>query len=114
MKRGLLLNLKPVLEKLLDQEMSLANALILVDFAGKFSSELAAIEEDRVALVKKFGDKREDGGTEVIDEEKKEKFKKAFDKSLNKEIEFELLDGSVFDSIKVKPVDATGFKPLFK
>lgn len=113
MKRGILLNLKPILESLLDKEMSLSNALTLVEFAGNFSSELAVLEEKRVALVKKFGEPKEGGGIEVTDEAKKEKFKKAFDKVLNEEIDFELLDRDIFDSITIKPADATTFRPLF-
>lgn len=114
MKRGMLFNLKPVLEKLLTKEMDMKSAFAIIEFSGKFSTELNALEQERIALVKKFGDTREDGNVEVTDEKKKEKFKKAFEKVLGAELDFELMDVNDFTSIKMTPSEAATFKPLFK
>jgi hypothetical protein len=114
MKRGVIFNLKPVLEKLLSKEMGMDSALKLIDFSAKFAAELTAIEQKRIALVKRYGEKKEDGNTEVLDENKKEKFKKAFEKTLSEEIEFDLLDAADFASLKMNPSEASTFRPLFK
>jgi len=114
MKRGMILNLKPILEKFLTKEMSLPMALEIINFSGEFSEQLTSLEKERIALVKKYGETREDGNMEVTDEAKKEKFKKAFEKVLDKEIAFELLDAHLFESIKMTPQEAVTFRPLFK
>jgi hypothetical protein len=114
MKRGMILNLKPILEKFLAKEMSLPMAFAIIDFSADFSAQLTSIEKERIELVKKYGDKREDGNMEVIDEKKKEKFTKAFEKLLSQDIIFELLDTHLFESIKMTPQEAVSFRPLFK
>jgi chorismate mutase len=114
MKRGIIFNLKPVLEKFLSKEMGMDSALKLIDFSAKFSEELTALEQKRITLVKKYGEVKEDGNTEVLDETKKEKFKKAFEKALAEDIEFELLDVADFASLKMTPSEASTFKSLFK
>jgi hypothetical protein len=114
MKRGLIFNLKPVLENLLTKEMGMNAALELIDFSTRFATELSVIEQKRIALVKRYGDVREDGNTEVVDEIKKEKFKKAFEKVLSEHVGFDLLDPVSFASLKLTPSEAAAFKPLFK
>ena len=114
MKRGMIFNLKPVLEKFLTKEMGMDSALVLIDFSSKFAAELTAIEQKRIALVKRYGEAKEDGSTEILDENKKEKFKKAFEKILSEEVEFELLNAADFSSLKLVPAEAATFRPLFK
>jgi hypothetical protein len=114
MKRGLFLNLKSPLENLLTKEMGMDAALELIKFSSRFAVELTTIEQKRIVLVKRYGDKKEDGNIEVLDEAKKEKFKKAFEKILAEDIEFDLLNPVVFASLRLTPPDAAAFKPLFK
>jgi len=114
MKRGLLLNLKPILEKFLEKEMGADSALTLINFSRKFSDFYTELENERIELVKKYGEQREDGGYEVLDEEKKEKFAKAFNKALSKEIDLELLDVNDFKSLRITPVEFSQFVHLFK
>lgn len=114
MKRGLLITLKPVLEKFLEKEMGADSAGVLIKFSKKFFELYTELEDERIALVKKYGVKREDGGYEVVEEDKKEKFTNEFNKLISKEVDLKLLDFKDFSSLRITPVELSQFIMLFK
>jgi len=107
-----LINLKPQVEKLAEKEMDVESAVITARFMREMMAIINEFEKERIVLVKKFGEAREDGSMEVTDEAKKVKFQKAVEKLLNVEQEIKKLD-PIMMGFKATPMEVINILPIF-
>lgn len=97
-------NAQQSLSKLITQDLELKSSYWINKQAKKLQKELEAINEQRVKLVKKYGEKQKDGNYKV---KKMEPFMKEFNKFLETEIEIELqtIPFEYLKDAKLSPAD---------
>ena len=107
-----ILNLKPHVEKLAEKEMDIESAVILAKTLRQIVIIANVFEQKRLALVKEFGEAKEDGSMEVVDEEKKILFQKALEQVLIEDKEIDKVNSGLL-SVTVTPLEVINILPIF-
>jgi hypothetical protein len=98
-------NISISLQKILSQDMSIKQAYRMSKLAKCADIDMKEIETQRMALVKKYGEKDEKGNITVT--EKMQEFMNEFNELLNEEIEvsFIPIDLNDLSDVKLSPID---------
>ena len=107
-----ILNLKPHVEKLAEKEMDIDSAVTLAKTLRQIVVVANAFEQKRLVLVKEFGEAKEDGSMEVVDEEKKGLFQKALEQVLIEDKEIDKVNSGLL-SVTVTPLEVINILPIF-
>ena len=100
-----ILNAKPVLEKLVDKEISIKTAYRLSRVIKELNGELQTFEEQRQKLVHKYGTQKKDApeGSITVTEENMGEFQKELSELLTAELNLNCtpMDIDEFDDVKL-------------
>ena len=107
-----IINIKPLVEKLAEKEMDVESAIAVAKTLRQISIIANAFEQKRLALVKEFGEVKEDGSIEVIDEEKKVLFQKTLEQDLVVDKEIEKMNAGLL-GFSVTPLEVINILPIF-
>jgi hypothetical protein len=117
-KLGILKAIEEPLIKLVKLELPIKTSYKLSKILKKIGQELADLEEERVKLVKKYGDQDDEAQSiQVKDPEKYEEFAKEFGELLQEEITLEIdpipID-MLGDAVTFSPAELAALEMLFK
>lgn len=112
-KLGEIMNAKDAFFKLLSLPLPIKTSYRLSKAARKFDVELKIIEEKRNQLVMKYGEKNEQGNT-MVKQSEMGNFMKEFNDmlELSIEINIEPIDLSLFEDIKLSPLEIANLDKL--
>jgi hypothetical protein len=117
-KLGILKAIEEPLIKLVKLELPIKTSYKLSKILKKIGQELADLEEERVKLVKKYGDQDDEAQSiQVKDPEKYEEFAKEFGELLQEEITLEIDPipiNMLGDSVTFSPAELAALEMLFK
>jgi hypothetical protein len=111
-----ILDAKPALEKLMKQDVGIAQSFKLKNKIKELNELYKEYDEERISLVKKLGEKDEEtGNIEIKDPVKKSEFVLELEKLLNVEVslKFDLLNLEDFEGIKLSATDALSLEKFF-
>ena len=112
---GEILMMKPVIDKMIQTEISVKAAFKLSKLVRVLNPELQDIEKCRAELVNKHGEKAEDGGTQVS-KENEPLFIKEFDEFLQEttEVAIETMSLDELCDIKMTTADISKIEKLIE
>jgi hypothetical protein len=104
---GEIRNLEGSLTKIMDKDVPVKTAYKVSKFLKRISEELRAIEERRVALVKKYSRGEDEKGNFKVVPEKEIYFRKEFAELLQTEVDIDVLPVPLndFGDIALSPID---------
>jgi lipoate-protein ligase A len=107
-------NSVPVMNKILETPLPASVSFQLSKLLKTLNDEMKSIEEQRIKLVEKYGNKSETQET-VVSEENKEKFLQEFSDLLNTEVEvtWHPLSSSKFDALQLSVNEMSRVQFLF-
>lgn len=106
---------QPAMQKLLNTETNFKLAYRLNRLTKKLMSEYENIENARIDLIKKFGEKTPEGNLRVLPE-KNEEFASAFNELIKTEItlEIDLIPQELMTDIKLSAVDLVNIEKFIQ
>jgi len=109
-------NSVPVMNKVLETSVSASLAYHLTKLLKTLNEEMKTIEEQRIKLVEKYGEKNDKEESLVVSEENKAKFMSEFSDLLNSEIElsWEQLSVEKMEGLQLTVNDMSRIQFLFK
>ena len=108
-----IINLRPHLEKFAEKEMNIDSAIMLARPLRQVVSICNTFEQSRLALVKKFGEVKEDGSVEVISPAEKVLFQQAIEELIDEEVRIDRIPVIYLSSINTTPLEVINILPIF-